>query len=927
MVFTAQKQASPEINSAHLSEWENSGIADALTRLNLKSISDQNAIAKLLNWKKYTGTPGWYVQGIDPLTGESRTFGQFKPDLAIKFPGKDKSQKYFSFPKGTDSEAIYTRVNLEIWQRVSERCGVPMPENIVTTEDGEAIGFWKWVLDHPDIPIAFTEGIKKACCLLSQGYVALCLVGVWNGQQKKKKIIPTLEPFTVLGRIVYLVFDADIVVKSEVQEALKVLGSLLLKVGCIVYVVAWDLQLGKGCDDFIAAHGSDEWENTMGDAMPFEQWLEGLEAQFNDADEAKTKKKKIPPADVIGSLITEEYRDRLLWNDEHKTWMKYSLDREGVWSPVSNLYVESAVDTILESKGITGYGSASYVTNIVVKMKRKLFEREWGERSLDLLPFSDGVYDLTIGKFSPHAPAYRLTWCLPRPYTVIASDCSTIDNWLQEATNNNQRNKEVLLCFAAAVLRGRADLQKFLHLIGVGGTGKSTFTCLLEALIGSRNCFIGSLQELSDKHVVADLLGKRLAIFPDQDKVVGSLSNFKRLTGQDALNGRRLYKDGINFRFPGMAVVTSNGPIFQANGGSWLTRRVLMIAFDRRPDKIRDLEKEFESELSAFTNYLLSIPEEQVTRVLRGLGKGDIQKPLWDSQIRTDSIAAWVNEWVIYDTSAKTLIGSDRSEWNDTAYDPNTSTLFGSYSLYCRNTGLQAKGKNNFSSDLIELCQQTLSWQVDYCRGSTGQRMIRGLRLRTPGDTDPTLEDQLTTDNSDNLSDNPTDNLKPLLNKDSDNPDNLRSQNFFPTDPSSFTSHQIALSQTSVIELDDAKTEKVLPQEVVSLPETSINQASQVVSPVVSPVVSELSEIDYESYPHLTCDTIEAKRNQAQKIKRQLLQAKSREELTAIKQEESDRFLWVWRNLLTDAERGKLKAIANTDQLNFLDLAQGESIR
>jgi hypothetical protein len=77
----------------------NSGIADALTRLNLKSISDQNAIANLLNWKKYTGTPGWYVQGIDPLTGESRTFGQFKPDVAIKFPGKGQVTEVFQFPQ------------------------------------------------------------------------------------------------------------------------------------------------------------------------------------------------------------------------------------------------------------------------------------------------------------------------------------------------------------------------------------------------------------------------------------------------------------------------------------------------------------------------------------------------------------------------------------------------------------------------------------------------------------------------------------------------------------------------------------------------------------------------------------------------------------------------------------------------------------
>jgi hypothetical protein len=85
-------------------------------------------------------------------------------------------------------------------------------------------------------------------------------------------------------------------------------------------------------------------------------------------------------------------------------------------------------------------------------------------------------------------------------------------------------------------------------------------------------------------------------------------------------------------------------------------------------------------------------------------------------------------------------------------------------------------------------------------------------------------------------------------------------------------------------------------------------------------------ELDYSTFPHLTCNTIEAKRNQSEKIKQRLLEADNREELTAIKQEFQARCRWVWHNLLTDAERGKLKAIANTEQLNFLDLAQGESM-
>jgi hypothetical protein len=82
--------------------------------------------------------------------------------------------------------------------------------------------------------------------------------------------------------------------------------------------------------------------------------------------------------------------------------------------------------------------------------------------------------------------------------------------------------------------------------------------------------------------------------------------------------------------------------------------------------------------------------------------------------------------------------------------------------------------------------------------------------------------------------------------------------------------------------------------------------------------------LDYSSYPHLTCNSIEAKRNQAQKIKQRLLEADSREDLTAIKQEFGDRFVWVWKHLLTDAERGRLRAIAQTEQLNLLELTQNE---
>ncbi|WP_347277174.1 DUF3854 domain-containing protein [Coleofasciculus sp. FACHB-712] len=78
-----------------------------------------------------------------------------------------------------------------------------------------------------------------------------------------------------------LAFDADIVVKAEVQSTFKFLGHLLNIAKAIVRIISWDLQMGKGCDNFIVAHGQEKWDEVLNNATSYREWLKKLEQQFH----------------------------------------------------------------------------------------------------------------------------------------------------------------------------------------------------------------------------------------------------------------------------------------------------------------------------------------------------------------------------------------------------------------------------------------------------------------------------------------------------------------------------------------------------------------------------------------------------------------------------------------------------------------------
>jgi hypothetical protein len=86
------------------------------------------------------------------------------------------------------------------------------------------------------IRLWITEGCKKGDSLASRGECVISLSGVWNWQRNGEPLA-CWEYVPLHGREVYVVFDNDVMVKPEVQQALERLVDFLKGRGATARVV------------------------------------------------------------------------------------------------------------------------------------------------------------------------------------------------------------------------------------------------------------------------------------------------------------------------------------------------------------------------------------------------------------------------------------------------------------------------------------------------------------------------------------------------------------------------------------------------------------------------------------------------------------------------------------------------------------------
>ena len=267
----------------HLTEWQNSSVDHKLITLNIISLlgftiyeyllyglgkserrNDGRLRDKWLNRYAPLLDGGWWVSGLDPLNNwQKMIWGRYKPDNPRIIGSKSKPIKYESPPK-VANRVTYFDIPQHIWDLVARRYGIkrylsPLAQRL--TARTKPLCFWEWVQQHPEIPIILTEGEKKAACLLSMGFVAIALPGIWNGRVGKKereRLHPDLVPMAQAGRKFIILFDYETKPKTRyaIYQATLRTGQAIEAAGaeCSVAILPGP---EKGVDDFVTARGSE----------------------------------------------------------------------------------------------------------------------------------------------------------------------------------------------------------------------------------------------------------------------------------------------------------------------------------------------------------------------------------------------------------------------------------------------------------------------------------------------------------------------------------------------------------------------------------------------------------------------------------------------------------------------------------------------
>lgn len=466
----------------------------------------------------------------------------------------------------------------------------------------------------------------------------------------------------------------------------------------------------------------------------------------------------------VADIIVNNYGTEFLFDSSVDEFFTYDND-EGIWYIQDEQHIKRRIIKTLDTfvaAGVMPRYSAATVSSVFQILKGKLLKSVSGGRvsiwssSRGKIPFANGILDGETLKFEAgnHKDLY-LRNKLGFPYDTTAQ-CPNFHAWLDSCIGADK--KIIIRAFARALLTGYTTGERFLHLVGPGGTGKSTMQQLLIALAGFSGTHTSNLETIeTNKFECYNLIGKRLLLLTDEANFNKRLDVLKKITSaSDTLRAERKYgKEVINFKPEVLVCIASNEHISSSDISSGLERRRLTIIMDKvvpasqRRDLLNiyqdRLEGDLVPELSGIVSWALDMPFDEMRDVLANPVKHvpSLNATNLEALIFNNPYVAWLAECTMYAPNSHALIGAG-------AFRPNTDEaekgmfvknaygeLYASYVNFCKSNGYKHSAKPRFVDRLKETIRNVLRVEGVAPKFVNGKAVFTGLRLKP---YDPTTD-------------------------------------------------------------------------------------------------------------------------------------------------------------------------------------------
>ena len=308
----------------------------------------------------------------------------------------------------------------------------------------------------------------------------------------------------------------------------------------------------------------------------------------------------------------------------------------------------------------------------------------------NLIAFKNGIYDIIQDKMLPFDPKHIITNKINFDYNPNAKS-ELVKNTMRKISCNNEDIIMLLYEVAGYCLFRKSEMGKSFILTGSGANGKSTYLDMIRTMLGASNISSLDLSELCSEFKNSTIVGKLANIGDDiSGNFIPDVSIFKKLCTGEAITFNEKFKTPYQSESYAKLLFSANEvPRMGKGRDSYaIKRRVVLVPFKARFTKN-------DPDYSPFIKYELREPEN-IEYLIKMAVEG-LKCVLENKEFTTcDAVEQEMEEYENQNNSVVSFLNNGDVKIEN----ESVGEVYLSYSVYCRESNLQALSKIAFSKEI-----------------------------------------------------------------------------------------------------------------------------------------------------------------------------------------------------------------------------------